>query len=133
MDYLFIYGTLLMQENPWGMYLSQQSEMVCQAKLSGFLYDAGEYPGAIYVPESDSYIYGSVMTLQNPDEALRIMDQYEGFGSEESQPNEFIRRKLAVKSDIGPLTCWVYLYNWSTQGLSRINSGDYLKFRFENT
>ena len=121
-----------MQDNPCGIYLSQQSEIVCQARLTGLLYHAEEYPGAIYVPESDSYIYGSVVALQNPDEALRIMDQYEGFGPEESQPNEFIRKKVAVESDIGPLTCWVYLYNWPTEHLPKIKSGNYIRFRFKN-
>lgn len=121
-----------MQDNPWGRYLSEQSEIICQARLKGVLYDAGEYPGAIYLPESDSYIYGSVMALKNPDEALRIMDQYEGFGPEEPQPNEFIRQKLVVESDIGQFLCWVYLYNWSIEGLLRIKSGDYIKSRFKN-
>lgn len=132
MDYLFIYGTLLMQDSPWGRYLSEQSEIVCQARLKGVLYDAGEYPGAIYLPECDSHIYGSVMALQDPDKALRILDQYEGFDPEESQPNEFIREKLVVESNIGQFLCWIYLYNWPIEGLRRIKSGDYIKSRFEN-
>lgn len=128
MVYLFIYGTLLSSQNPFGDFLSQNSKLICQGRFKGMLYNVGEYPGAVYYPKSHSYVYGSVISLSSPDETLKIVDDYEGYGIEQPQPNEFIREVLDIETVSGSIRCWVYLFNLPTEGLTLIRSGNYIKF-----
>ena len=50
--YLFIYGTLLNGDNEFGVYLRKHSRPYAPGYFNGHLYDLGEYPGAVYIPDS---------------------------------------------------------------------------------
>jgi gamma-glutamylcyclotransferase (GGCT)/AIG2-like uncharacterized protein YtfP len=63
--------------------------------------------------------------LNNLNEALPILDDYEGFGDDQEQPNLFLRKSLTVISKSEPIKCWVYVYNLAVNGLEEITSGDY--------
>jgi gamma-glutamylcyclotransferase (GGCT)/AIG2-like uncharacterized protein YtfP len=129
---LFIYGTLMQAENSYGAYLRDNSELLGKAKLRGKLFDIGPYPGAHYIPGSDLYTFGHLLKLRRPNEALQIIDEYEGFGATELQPNEFVREIVQVEYNNGPVICWAYLYNHPVDDLSEIKSGDYIDFLRQN-
>jgi gamma-glutamylcyclotransferase (GGCT)/AIG2-like uncharacterized protein YtfP len=124
-NYLFVYGTLLDDANEFGAYLKKNLQFFAEGKFNGLLYDIGKYPGAIYHPGGDAYVYGSVLILNDVEKDLTLLDAYEGFGEHEEQPNLFVRELIAV--DIGQelLTCWVYLYNRPVEDNIRIVSGRY--------
>jgi gamma-glutamylcyclotransferase (GGCT)/AIG2-like uncharacterized protein YtfP len=124
---LFVYGTLLDEDNEYAIYLKSNSRYYSLGKLKGKLYNLGEYPGAILHDESGGYIQGSVLQIDDPVKILPVIDYYEGFGEKESQPNEFIRVSAEVETDIGPVICWVYLYNLPVTGLALIENGRYIK------
>jgi gamma-glutamylcyclotransferase (GGCT)/AIG2-like uncharacterized protein YtfP len=124
-NYLFVYGTLLDEKNKFGDYLKNNSAYYQEGKFKGKLYNIGEYPGAIHQPESETYIYGSIFMMYNAAEVLKTLDDYEGFGNDYSQPNEFIRELITVETGNVPLRCWVYLYNWPVDSPKLIISGDY--------
>ena len=86
-NYLFVYGTLLDKDNEYGNYLSNNCTFHTRGKFKGNLYEIGEYTGAIYQPNSGLFIYGDVFIMNNPDETLKILDEYEGFGENEEKPN----------------------------------------------
>ena len=123
---LFIYGSLLQTDNEFGRYLKQHAKSYKHGKFKGKLYDAGEYPGAITYPYGDYYVHGSIVQIDNPIETLKYIDNYEGFGNDQLQPNLFIRELLDIETDNEIVECWIYLYNHSIINLPQIISGDYL-------
>ena len=126
-DLLFVYGSLLDGNNEFGRYLMHKATQVGQAFFKGRLYDCGEYPGAV----ADSNIYnikGRVYLLKDAIADLKILDDYEGFGIDQEQPNLFIRELITITCNNHPLSCWVYFYNLSVDGLKEITSGDYADY-----
>ena len=126
---LFIYGSLLEIDNEFGLYLKQHAIIYNPGKFKGKLYDVGEYPGAVHLPDTDYKVHGIIITLNNVEETLKYIDDYEGFGDDQLQPNLFIRKLLIVQTNDGNVKCWVYLYNHPTTYLKQILSGDYLSYK----
>ncbi|MBS1524245.1 MAG: gamma-glutamylcyclotransferase [Bacteroidetes bacterium] len=129
-DKLFVYGTLLDRSNQYGVYLKDNSILCSKGKINGRLYDIGEYPGAVLTSEGEEYVYGLVFKLKDPEEALVVLDEYEGFGADQPQPNEFIRVLTRAETQSGLVDCWIYVYNMPYQNLPRIASGNYLGIAF---
>ncbi len=128
---LFVYGSLLDAGNEFAAYLSHNATLYNAGKIKGRLYDIDEYPGAII--DANGYpIQGSILSLNDPEENLKILDDYEGFGNNQEQPNLFIRKLLPVETINGLITCWVYLYNLPVEGLEEITAGDYLEYLNKN-
>jgi gamma-glutamylcyclotransferase (GGCT)/AIG2-like uncharacterized protein YtfP len=128
-NYLFVYGTLLDESNEFAIYLKQNCSYYSKGKFRGRLYDLGEYPGAIADENYPSYVYGRILELKNTAEALRYLDDYEGFGDDQKQPNLFIRVMLGIETDGELIDCWVYLYNLPVENFRVIESGDYMVYK----
>lgn len=124
---LFIYGTLLEQDNAFAIYLQQNSTVYAKAKIKGKLYDIGEYPGTVTDTNGEGFVFGSIVLL-NDASVLKKIDIYEGYGVKQPKPNLFIRKKVQAETDTGIVKCWIYLYNLPVDGLHQIISGDYLNF-----
>jgi gamma-glutamylcyclotransferase (GGCT)/AIG2-like uncharacterized protein YtfP len=124
-SYLFVYGTLLDQENEFAAYLNQNCSFYAKGRFKGALYDAGAYPAAIFLPESSGYVYGKIFVIRTPNEVLKQLDDYEGYGTDQAYPNLFIRERLKIETAKNLIPCWVYLYNLPVDGLLPITSGNY--------
>jgi gamma-glutamylcyclotransferase (GGCT)/AIG2-like uncharacterized protein YtfP len=124
---LFVYGTLLDEDNKYGIYLRDNSQFFSSGKLKGILYDIGEYPGVVLYSEGDSFIYGIILEIDDPSAVLALIDIYEGYGEDQPQPNEFVRVLTEANTDKGPVNCWIYLYNLPVDGLAPIQDGKYIK------
>lgn len=124
-DLIFVYGTLLDADNAYGEFLRSNSSFIGDGKLKGRLYDTGNYPGATAGGEYGEVIHGSVYRLNDIARVLKELDDYEGFGDDYEQPNEFIRQPAEIEIGNRLLQCWVYFYNHSVTGLSPIISGKY--------
>src|ERR1700709_927884 len=122
---LFVYGALLDNDNEFAVFLKNNSKFYSEGKLKGKLYDIGEYPGAVFYSDDESYIYGSILELTNIEKVLPVIDEYEGYGDDQIQPNEFIRALANIETDAGSVSCWLYLYNLPVAGLPVIESGRY--------
>ena len=123
---LFVYGTLLDEDNEYAHYLENNSKFYSYGKIKGKLYDIGEYPGAILSDQGNEYIHGVILEINDPENVLPVIDDYEGFGDDQPQPNEFIRVLTEVETGVGMLNCWIYLYNLSVEELPQIKSGRYI-------
>jgi gamma-glutamylcyclotransferase (GGCT)/AIG2-like uncharacterized protein YtfP len=123
-DLLFVYGSLLDTGNEFGRYLNDNASLITTGTFNGRLYDIGEYPGAIIDNQNGYPIVGGIYKLDNST-ALTILDDYEGFGPDQEQPNLFIRDSLSIETSEGIINCWVYLYNLEVDGFVEITSGDY--------
>jgi gamma-glutamylcyclotransferase (GGCT)/AIG2-like uncharacterized protein YtfP len=109
--------------------LKRYGNRVGRARLHGTLYDVGRYPGAVRRSGTRAFVWGDVYDLKDPDQALKVLDRYEGLSENDSEPAEFRRSRVTV--DLGPgrrVPAWIYLYNRPTAGLTRIRSGDYLDY-----
>jgi len=128
-NYLFVYGTLLNGDNEFAIYLKNNCRFYANGKFKGRLYDVGEYPGAIADNQTKGYVYGGIFLIYDTERVLKQLDDYEGFGPEQEQPNLFVRDIISIDSNNGPLDCWCYLYNLPVEGLPLIASGDYCKLK----
>ena len=128
-NYLFVYGTLLDEQNEFAIYLKQNCSYYSKGRFRSRLYDLGEYPGAIADENYPGYIYGSIFELKNTAETLKYLDDYESFGEDQEQPNLFIREMAEVETDSRRINCWVYLYNLPVEGVRVIESGNYAEYR----
>jgi len=128
-NYLFVYGTLLDADNEFAAYLNNNCSFYAKGKFKGWLYDIGEYPGAIADNNITSYVYGSVVLIHNPITVLKQLDDYEGFGDNQEQTNLFVRELMQIETAESFINCWVYLYNLPVDTLVLIESGDYLKYK----
>ena len=127
-DLLFVYGTLLQNDNPFAAYLSKNSAYISAGKIKGSLYDIGEYPGLIITGNNRGYVYGSIYRLLHPTKNLKIIDEYEGVGPDQEQPNLYTRQIVQIQNEAGVIDAWVYLYNLPVDGLPIISSGNYIEY-----
>lgn len=129
-DLLFVYGTLRPSfMNTYAQYLRQHSQYIGDGKFPGQLLDLGNYPGAVYQPESTVNVYGSIYNISaNKQHLLAYLDAYEGIGKAFKKPHEYIRTIIEISSGDSIMTCWIYLYNLSVAGKKFISSGDYVAF-----
>ena len=123
--HLFVYGTLLDANNNYGAYLQQHCTLLSPGKFKGWLYDIGEYPGAIANADIEQYVYGNIYLMDEPEKILELIDDYEGFGDDQDQPNLFSRVLIIIETTDGPVECWIYVYNLPVDGLLLIESGRY--------
>jgi len=124
--YLFVYGTLLDADNESAVFMRRHCSFVKKGYFKGRLYDIGEYPGAVADGKAEGYVYGSIYLMDNAPLVLEKLDDYEGYGPEQEQPNLFIRRLAEIETSGRSINCWVYLYNREVDGLGVIISGNYL-------
>ena len=123
---LFVYGTLLQPGNEFGRYLAKHSRYFKSGKIKGNLYDIGAYPGLLINGGASDWVYGDIYEVDNG--TLKLIDDYEGYGPQQAQPNLYIRTLKAVQTARGETDAWVYLYNLPVNGLQKIRSGNYLEY-----
>ncbi len=127
-EHLFVYGTLR-RDTRSEMYhlLVRFADFVGEATFQGQLYLVDYYPGVIPSNESEDKVRGEVYRLHDPSAVLPKLDTYEECGPQFPQPAEYVRRIERVRLRDGQeINAWVYIYNKPTQGLLRIESGDFL-------
>jgi gamma-glutamylcyclotransferase (GGCT)/AIG2-like uncharacterized protein YtfP len=132
-DYqLFVYGSLRKGfQHAAYEYIRRYFDFVSEAKVSGTLYDMGDYPAA--VPGSTgSAIIGELYRIREIDEldwALGQLDDYEGINPEENEPALYRREKTIVLLPDGVQTeAWIYWFNGEVTGRPVVASGDVLKY-----
>jgi gamma-glutamylcyclotransferase (GGCT)/AIG2-like uncharacterized protein YtfP len=114
-----------MEENPFAKHLTSQGTYLGAGKMRGKLYDAGDYPGAIYHPESPTEVLGYVFSVPATPSFWSVLDEYEGIGPED----EFSRTVVPVEMNGKEYPCAVYLYIRPVGELAEIVSGDYIDFK----
>ncbi|WP_374949309.1 gamma-glutamylcyclotransferase [Mucilaginibacter sp.] len=122
---LFVYGTLLQADNKLAYYLKTHCTSLQPGKLKGTLYDIGDYPGLI-ISNVSTFVYGHLYEIDT--ETLTLIDDYEGFGAEQEQPNLYLRKLFLIEASVETIQAWVYVYNRPAAGFPTITDGDYLKY-----
>jgi gamma-glutamylcyclotransferase (GGCT)/AIG2-like uncharacterized protein YtfP len=115
--HLFVYGTLRRTHAaPEATTLMRDLEFVSEASTPGTIFDLGNYPGAIFDPESTTEVRGEVYRLPvNPD-VLKKLDEYEEFNRRSPRQSLFLREAVVVRTTEGKkLSCWAYRFNSDKQ------------------
>ncbi len=128
-EYLFVYGTLKKDiGNDMYRLLAKHAQFVSDAAWNGKLYMVEDYPGAISSNNPDDTVYGELYLLNNPDNILPSLDDYEECSDKFPKPTLFKRIKDDVRLDNGDIvSAWIYIYNMPVDNLIRIKSGNFIR------
>ena len=128
-DRLFVYGTLMRgYEHPMARLLSANADFLGEASCRGRLYRVKHYPGLVLSDDAADTVFGELYRLRAVDDLLREFDMYEACGEGFAEPTQYVRGMLKVALADGTVSeAWTYIYNWPLAGLSRIESGRFLK------
>jgi gamma-glutamylcyclotransferase (GGCT)/AIG2-like uncharacterized protein YtfP len=117
---VFVYGTLR-RGNARAMSIRfPNSRFIADAKVSGSLYDLGEYPGLL-LDESNSLVIGEVYEVD--DETLSKLDDIEA-------SSDYCRKQVET-SGTHRMRCWIYVPENNPELISRrtlITSGDWVEY-----
>lgn len=92
--------------------------------VPGLLYDLGWFPGAQslldYGPDYDGPTF-KCEVIEVDDKELRRLDYYEGYNPDNPYASLYVRKPY--------LDGYIYIYNGSFGGRTRIESGDWLSYK----
>jgi gamma-glutamylcyclotransferase (GGCT)/AIG2-like uncharacterized protein YtfP len=126
--YLFVYGTLLRQcKSDISRIFEHYADFKGLATFQGKLFTIDYYPGVIPSNDCNDVVQGEVYRLRRPEFVLSQLDHYEECGPSFNEPTEYVRKIHSVHLSNGDtISAWIYIYNWPTDKLERIESGDFL-------
>jgi gamma-glutamylcyclotransferase (GGCT)/AIG2-like uncharacterized protein YtfP len=124
-DLVFFYGTLMSGfRRPGRTKLDRALKPIGRASIGAALFDLGIYPAA--VPAADGEVWGEVHQMLDPDDALRTLDEIEGYSLQAPDTSLYRRVEIPVTFEDGKVAqAWVYFYNAPLGRAERIASGDY--------
>lgn len=122
---LFVYGTLM---NGHGDDWQKQAgaHLVGHGRMTGKLYDLGQFPGAVASSDPQCHIEGEVYSLDDVNLATKILDEYEEFHPSQPKKSLFVRKEAPVVMEDGTARrAWVYFYNRPVDESDLIYTGNY--------
>jgi len=126
-DFVFFYGTLMAGfDRRRRASLDAKLTYLGRGSIQGWLFDLGLYPAAI--PASDGRVWGEVYEVADSAAVLAVLDEIEGFRSDDSDRSLYVRSSVPVTMPDGTeRIAWAYFYNAPLGQAERIPSGDYLE------
>ena len=128
-EYLFVYGTLKKDiGNDMYYLLAKHAKFISDATWKGKLYIVEDYPCAIPSDDPSDIVYGELYLLNNPDNILPNLDEYEECSDKFPKPTLFKRIKGDVRlNNDDTVNAWIYIYNMPVDNLVQIKSGNFTK------
>ena len=128
---LFVYGSLRSGfKNTAYAYITQYFTYAGEALVKGQFYDSGTHPVAI-ATEKEDMIVGELYTLNNSEDfswAFEQLDDYEGVHVEAGETPLYKRESVQVFQEEKIMDAWVYWYNGSINGFTKIETGDLVQY-----
>jgi gamma-glutamylcyclotransferase (GGCT)/AIG2-like uncharacterized protein YtfP len=119
---VFVYGTLRPGQPGFAeLGLSSRVDVSGPARVTGTLYDLGDYPAAVLT--GTGVIHGELL-IPHDEIVLADLDAFEIFDPLDHQQSEYLR--VATRCHGTASSIWVYVYNWTLAGFPIIPSGDWL-------
>ena len=118
---VFVYGTLRSGGARAMSIRFPQAKFIAGAKVSGNLYDLGEYP-AVLLNESKSPVIGEVYEVD--EELLDKLDDIEA-------SSHYRRKQVEIPLGTPRSTCWIYVSQFDPEvftGATLITSGDWIEY-----
>ncbi|MDT4968199.1 MAG: hypothetical protein QOJ64_2936 [Acidobacteriota bacterium] len=116
--FVFVYGTLR-RGNPLSMSVRfPASKFIADARVNGYLYDLGAFPGLL-LSQAASSVIGEVYEVD--DETLDQLDRFEA-------STNYLRKQVDISLGDGRMMCWTYTptAEFCSTG-TLITSGDWLE------
>ncbi|HUI25462.1 MAG TPA: gamma-glutamylcyclotransferase family protein [Candidatus Kryptonia bacterium] len=122
---VFVYGTLRDDTRISAVVGAASAwRRIGQASIRGQLYDVGPYPALRPGRGASDRVRGVVLEFADGDAALPLLDGYE----EAVAAQLYVRRRCRARLANGrTVSAWVYVYNRSVRGLSRVVGGTWRK------
>jgi len=128
---LFVYGTLMQgMDNARFLQSSNRARYLGKAKIRGFIYDLGEFPG--FIPQAGDvqddevhWVHGELYHLENSTVLLDTLDVIEGVNPFYPERSLFVRKLLPAEFRGQETMVWVYVFNQPRDRFSIIPSGDF--------
>lgn len=119
-NHLAVYGTLKREFDlpimkQVGSALSYERECV----INGKIYDYGRYPALVL---GGGRVFAELYRI-NDNAALKLLDAYEAVDNEHSEWPGFRRTKVTLL--VPKISCWVYEYTGSLDGVKEVASGEW--------
>ncbi|MEP6719497.1 MAG: gamma-glutamylcyclotransferase family protein [bacterium] len=118
---VFVYGSLRRGSARSMSIRFPTAKFIAEAKVSGSLYDLGEYPGAV-IDGSNSLVIGEVYEVG--DELLNKLDDFEA-------SSNYRRQQVEISLGTHRRTGWLYVPEDDPESYSQhtlIKSGDWIEY-----
>lgn len=125
--FIFVYGLLKSKyENEAAQTVRKNCTLIGEGRMPGRLYNIGTYPGAVYIEDATTFVYGEIFEIQqNEENLIHYLDRFEGVGADFPEPNEYHKEIIPVQTEQGVIQASCYLYNWNLERLELIKTGNY--------
>ena len=111
-DFLFVYGTLRRGFALHRHIVRMGAEFVAAGKVQAELFDLGEFPGARKSTKPGKTVQGELYRLRRAENALKVLDQVEGFSPQVPERSLFQRATTEVVLPNGERrVAWIYWLN----------------------
>ena len=127
-SYLFVYGTLKRDIiNSKHNLIAKYVKFIGYGFVYGKLYEVNNYPALILDKSAKSKVYGEIYKIKKPyfKKLFKILDDYEECSNRFKKPHEYKRVVANAYLRGRKIKVWLYEYNYKTDGLKLIKSGDY--------
>ena len=126
-DLLFVYGTLRRGFALHHHLKRMGAEFVATGRVQAKLFDLGKFPGARKSTQPGRIIEGEVYRLRHAGNALKVLDQVEGFSPRTPEKSLFQRATTDIFLPNGErLVAWIYWLNERASARGRqISSGNF--------
>jgi len=129
-DLLFVYGALR-RGFPLHHHLRRMgAEFVAAGEVQAELFDSGKFPGARKSAKPGRVLAGEVYRLRRAENALKVLDQVEGFSPQTPDKRLFKRATTEVVLPNGERrAAWIYWLNERASARRRVSCGGIARHR----
>ena len=111
-DFLFVYGTLRRGFALHHHLSGMGAEFVAAGKVQAELFEMGKFPGARKSTKPEKIVQGELYRLRRAANALKVLDQVEGFSPRNPEKSLFQRATTEVVLPNGERrVAWIYWLN----------------------
>ncbi len=127
---LFVYGTLRRGFALHSRLARLEARFLGKGRITGSLYNLGEYPGAVPSRSRGKGIEGEVYELGEPAKQLKTLDRVEEFNAAQPERSLFVRQKTTVRMTDGKrVRAWAYFLPKRPSRARVLVSGDFAESR----
>ena len=114
MNYLFVYGTLMKNENnPYNELIQSNSSLIGKGYIHAKKYDLGHYPGVKLDSKKEHQTYGELYEVKtNAEHVFSELDFYEVYTPNDIENSLFVRKEASVflNRNETEFKAWTYEY-----------------------
>ena len=127
--HLFVYGLLKSEfENKASQLIQKHCRFIGDACMPGYIFDVGDFPGAVFDPRSPYKVYGELYeVLQDQEKLISELDHFEEIGPDFPEPQLYRKEIIQIPVNQKTMACLVYIYNLEWKHLPLITKGIYEK------